>query len=122
MSYVCVIKHLNNSRMKKLELFNEEQQLVANLAKALSHPARVAILQYLASCDTCISGDISDHLPLSRTTVSQHLKELKEIGLIKGEVEGLKIKYCLNKEGIEMLDSNFNNLISNLKSNNIESC
>lgn len=108
--------------MKKLELFNEEQQLVANLAKALSHPARVAILQYLASCDTCISGDISDHLPLSRTTVSQHLKELKEIGLIKGEVEGLKIKYCLNKEGIEMLDSNFNNLISNLKSNNIESC
>ncbi|MDE5422652.1 metalloregulator ArsR/SmtB family transcription factor [Ancylomarina sp. DW003] len=108
--------------MKKLELFNEEQQLVANLAKALSHPARVAILQYLASCDTCISGDISDHLPLSRTTVSQHLKELKEIGLIKGEVEGLKIKYCLNKEGIEMLHSNFNNLISNLKSNNIESC
>lgn len=108
--------------MKKLELFNEEQQFVANLAKALSHPARVAILQYLASCDTCISGDISDHLPLSRTTVSQHLKELKEIGLIKGEVEGLKIKYCLNKEGIEMLDSNFNNLISNLKSNNIESC
>jgi len=108
--------------MKKLELFNEEQQLLANLAKALSHPARVAILQYLASCDTCISGDISDHLPLSRTTVSQHLKELKGIGLIKGEVEGLKMKYCLNKEGIKMLDSNFNKLITSLQENNIETC
>jgi DNA-binding transcriptional ArsR family regulator len=61
----------------------------------LSHPARLAILQYLAETKTCISGDISDYLPLSRSTVSQHLKDLKEFGLIKGEIDGLKINYCL---------------------------
>ncbi len=108
--------------MKKLELFNEHQQDIANLAKALSHPARIAILQYLASCNTCISGDISDHLPLSRTTVSQHLKELKAIGLIKGEVEGLKMRYCINREGIKSLDSTFNELLSSLDTDNVESC
>ncbi len=93
--------------MKKLELFEEEQQEIASLARALSHPARVAILQFLASTPTCISIDISDFLPLSRTTVSQYLKELKSVSLIKGEVEGLKIKYCLNKNRIENLKKIF---------------
>lgn len=93
--------------MKKLDLFEEGQQEIAALAKVLSHPARIAILQFLAATPTCISGDISDSLPLSRTTVSQHLKELKSAGLIKGEVEGLKIKYCLNKVGIEKLNQMF---------------
>ena len=97
--------------MKKLELFETEQQEIAAMAKALSHPARVAILQFLAATPTCISGDISDFLPLSRTTVSQHLKELKSIGLIKGDVEGLKIKYCLNEEGINKLKSLFGDFL-----------
>jgi len=97
--------------MKKLELFEIEQQEIAAMAKALSHPARVAILQFLAATSTCISGDISDFLPLSRTTVSQHLKELKSIGLIKGDVEGLKIKYCLNEEGISKLKSLFGDFL-----------
>jgi len=108
--------------MKKLDLFNEKQQELANLAKVLSHPARIAILQYLADCNTCISGDISDHLPLSRTTVSQHLKELKAIGLIKGEVEGLKMRYCLDKEAIQNLGSNFNNFFSSIQPQNEECC
>ena len=113
---------LNIENMKKLDLFNDQQQELANLAKALSHPARIAILQYIASCDTCISGDISDHLPLSRTTVSQHLKELKAIGLIKGEVEGLKMRYCLDRVAIESLGSTFNTFFGAIQPKNEECC
>ena len=92
MSYFYDIKH---KPMLKTEVFPTELQELAKFSKVLSHPARLAILQYLAGTKTCISGDISDHLPLSRSTVSQHLKELKELGLIHGEIDGLKINYCL---------------------------
>lgn len=112
----------NGELMKKLELFEENQQEIASLAKALSHPARIAILQFLASTPTCISGDISDYLPLSRTTVSQHLKELKSMGLIQGDVEGLKIKYCLNKEGIEKLKNAFGGLFEEITPSENKTC
>jgi ArsR family transcriptional regulator len=92
MSYFYDIKH---NCMLKTEVFTTELQELAKFSKVLSHPARLAILQYLTETKTCISGDISDYLPLSRSTVSQHLKELKEIGLIRGEIDGLKINYCL---------------------------
>ncbi|MEA4937127.1 hypothetical protein SDC9_80226 [bioreactor metagenome] len=81
--------------MRKPEVFDTELQTLASFAKVISHPARLAILKYLAETKTCISGDISDSLPLSRTTVSQHLKELRDAGLIHGEIDGLKINYCL---------------------------
>jgi DNA-binding transcriptional ArsR family regulator len=81
--------------MRKPEVFDAELQELAAFAKVISHPARLAILKYLAETKTCISGDISDTLPLSRTTVSQHLKELRDAGLIHGEIDGLKINYCL---------------------------
>lgn len=81
--------------MDKREIFSADLQELARFAKVISHPARLAILKFLADTRTCISGDISDQLPLSRTTVSQHLKALKNAGLIHGEVEGLKINYCL---------------------------
>jgi DNA-binding transcriptional ArsR family regulator len=93
MSYVCDIRNLV---MNKAEHFDESLQELAKFSKVLSHPARLAILKYLAEAKTCISGDISGYLPLGRTTVSQHLKELKDLGLIKGEIDGLKINYCLN--------------------------
>jgi ArsR family transcriptional regulator len=80
----------------KHELFDEALQEKANLFKALAHPARLQILQFLATTKNCISGDISEELPLSRTTVNQHLTELKEAGLIKGHIEGVRMKYCLN--------------------------
>lgn len=86
--------------MNKTEKFPESQKEIARYARAISHPARLAILQYLAKTRTCISGDISDNLPLSRSTVSQHLKELRDMGLIHGEIEGLKINYCLCSSGI----------------------
>ncbi len=81
--------------MNKSEKFDNNLQELARFAKAISHPARLAILQYLAETKSCISGDISEYLPLSRTTVSQHLKELRDMGLIHGEIDGLKKNYCL---------------------------
>jgi DNA-binding transcriptional ArsR family regulator len=81
--------------MIKTQPFNKKLQRLAEFSKVVSHPARLSILQYLAETKTCISGDISDYIPLSRSTVSQHLKELKEMGLIQGEIDGLKINYCL---------------------------
>jgi DNA-binding transcriptional ArsR family regulator len=92
MSYVYDIRYII---MNKSEKFDNNLQEIALFAKAISHPARLAILKYLAESKTCISGDISNYLPLSRTTVSQHLKELRDLGLIHGEIEGLKINYCL---------------------------
>lgn len=86
--------------MAKKELFNEELQSVSAYFKTLGHPARLAILQYLAETRVCMSGDISKELPLSRTTVGQHLKDLKDLGLIQGEVEGVKVNYCLHEPGI----------------------
>ncbi len=86
--------------VSKTELFDEVLQQKANLFKALSHPARLQILQFLATTQNCISGDISDELPLSRTTVNQHLKELKDAGLIKGHIEGVKMKYCLDAQKV----------------------
>jgi DNA-binding transcriptional ArsR family regulator len=87
--------------MNKAEKFDESLQELAKFAKVISHPARLEILKYLAKTKTCISGDISDYLPLSRTTVSQHLKALRDAGLIQGEIDGLKINYCLCPEEIE---------------------
>jgi DNA-binding transcriptional ArsR family regulator len=81
---------MNNSKK-----FDDSLQDLARFARVISHPARLAILQYLSETKTCISGDISDFIPLSRTTVSQHLKELRDLGLIHGEIEGLKINYCI---------------------------
>lgn len=98
MSYVCNIK---NNSMNKKENFDADLQKLAGFARVLSHPARLAILKYLAETQTCISGDISDSIPLSRSTVSQHLKELRDIGLIQGEIAGLKINYCLCMEEID---------------------
>ncbi|UOG73809.1 metalloregulator ArsR/SmtB family transcription factor [Hymenobacter tibetensis] len=91
----------------KTAVFTDEQQQLARVAKALAHPARVAIIQLLASKKTCISGDIAAELPLSRTTVSQHLQELKALGLIRGEIDGLTVCYCLNTELLRQVQQQF---------------
>lgn len=80
----------------KTELFDKELAEKAELFKALAHPARLQILQFLSQTQNCITGDISDELPLGRTTVNQHLKELKNAGLIQGHIDGVKTKYCLD--------------------------
>ena len=78
----------------KTDHFTEKQNQLAAIAKALGHPARVAIIEYLLSVDSCICGDIVNVLPLAQPTVSQHLKELKNAGIIKGNIEGNAICYC----------------------------
>ena len=75
-----------------------KQEQIARFAKAMGHPARIAILQFLAKQTTCYFGDIHEELPIAKATVSQHLKELKDAGLIQGEVETPKVKYCINQE------------------------
>jgi DNA-binding transcriptional ArsR family regulator len=78
--------------------FSAKENRLAKYAKALAHPARIAILQLLAGRQTCVCGDIVDELPLSQSTVSQHLKELKDAGLIKGEIEGTRVCYCIDEK------------------------
>lgn len=87
--------------MAKTELFDESLQQAAVYFKALSHPARLAIINYLVETGTCITGDITEELPLSRTTVSQHLQELKDCTLIQGTVDGVKVNYCINPVGLQ---------------------
>ncbi|MDJ1503445.1 metalloregulator ArsR/SmtB family transcription factor [Xanthocytophaga agilis] len=84
--------------LTKTESFTERQNKLASVFKALAHPARVAILQVLIEKNACICGDIVEELPLSQPTVSQHLKELKSVGLIKGEIEGTSVCYCINEQ------------------------
>ena len=106
--------------MNKSEKFDESLQELALFARAISHPARLAILQYLAETKTCISGDISEYLPLSRTTVSQHLKELRSLGLIHGEIDGLKVNYCLCSSTIDKYMLLFDNFFEPIKSVSVD--
>ncbi len=82
----------------KKEAFSSKQNRLADMAKALAHPARIAILEFLSKQNSCMCGDIVNELPLSQATVSQHLAELKRIGIIKGNIEGPKVCYCINKK------------------------
>ena len=82
----------------KTDLFSTEQNAMAHMAKVLGHPARIAILQYLVRSTTCINGDLVQELGLAQATISQHLRELKEIGFIQGTIEGVSVCYCINPE------------------------
>ena len=89
--------------ISKTEVFSLKQNQISHLAKALGHPARIAILEVLMKKEDCICGDIVDELPLAQPTVSQHLKELKNAGLIKGSIEGNTVCYCVDQKGIRKL-------------------
>ncbi len=96
----------------KTEYFTDQQNQLATLAKALAHPARIAILDYLLKVDACICGDIVNELPLAQPTISQHLKELKNAGFIKGSVEGNAICYCINEKALEVLQNYFATILA----------
>ena len=99
----------------KTDSFSNNQNELAMLFKALSHPARVAIIEYLLSVDTCICGDIVNELPLAQPTVSQHLKELKNAGIIKGSVDGTSICYCINEATLKKFELYFSAITTQLK-------
>lgn len=106
----------------KTEHFTDKQNTIAVLLKALGHPARVAIIEYLMKVDSCICGDIVNELPLAQPTVSQHLKELKTAGLIKGSIEGNTICYCVDEKAIEKLQSYFMKASGKLEKNKNKCC
>ena len=99
----------------KSDSFSVEHNEISSLFKALSHPARIAIVEYLLSVDSCICGDIVNELPLAQPTISQHLKELKNANIIKGNIEGTAICYCINPEIIQKIERHFNIISSKLK-------
>ena len=94
----------------KSDLFTAEQNQLAAMAKALAHPARIAIMEHLIKKGTCVCGDIVEELPLSQSTVSQHLKELKKAGLIRGSIEGTFTCYCVDTSCCTELKFAFNRL------------
>lgn len=106
----------------KTDLFTDEQNEVASILKAMAHPARIAIIEYLIKVDACICGDIVNELTLAQPTVSQHLKELKTAGLIKGTIEGKAICYCVDKGAIVKIQNYFSGVTVKLEDREKRCC
>jgi len=99
----------------KTDLFTDSQNEISQVAKALAHPARVAIIDYLLKSNACINGDLVEELGLAQATISQHLKELKSIGIIQGTIEGVSVSYCINPVRWEEVKGLFNSLFDQYK-------
>ena len=121
LSYIYDIR-FNTMAYSKSNKFDSKKIALAKLNKALGHPARIAILEIIANKKTCICGQIVDVIPLAQSTISQHLKELKECGLIKGVIEGPKTCYCLDQKNIEEFERLLGSLFKNLKKNKFKKC
>ncbi len=106
----------------KTDAFSQTEQDLAAFAKALAHPARIAILKILANQNECICGKIVDGLPLAQSTISQHLKELKKAGLVDGTIDGPKSCYCINWPAFEKFNAEFSGLFTQLKKQKEDSC
>ena len=121
--FIVILQYKNITMgASKTEQFTDQQNELAILAKALGHPARIAIIEYLLKVDTCICGDIVNELPLAQPTVSQHLKELKNAGLIKGNFEGATICYCIDEVGFEKIKGFFQDVEKHLEKNKNQCC
>jgi DNA-binding transcriptional ArsR family regulator len=108
--------------ISKTDYFSEAQNALATLAKAFGHPARVAIIEHLLKVKSCICGDLVNELPLAQPTISQHLKELKNAGFIKGSIEGNSICYCIDEQAIAKLQNYFANLAAQVAAQNNQCC
>lgn len=105
--------------LTKSEIFTEEQNKIASIAKVLGHPARIAILEFLIKLESCVCGDLVKEIGLAQPTISQHLKELKKVGIIKGTIEGTSVCYCIDDENWEQIK----NLLGQfLNKNSTRSC
>ena len=98
--------------MKKEDVISEDQKTIARFAKAMGHPIRLYVLELLSKQSCCYSGDLTEVLPIAKSTLSQHLKELKDVGLIQGEIEAPKVKYCLNQENWKLAQGLFNKFLN----------
>lgn len=108
--------------MEEKKEYTVTQEQLARFAKALGHPARIAIMHFLAKQTTCYFGDIHEELPIAKATVSQHLKELKDAGLIQGEVETPKVKYCINRKNWELARRLFNDFFNQCVCQSVTCC
>ena len=108
--------------MENKKEYTDHQERLARFAKALGHPARVAILNFLVKQSSCYFGDIHEELPIAKATVSQHLAELKDAGLIQGTIEGPKVKYCINRDNWKIAKGLFESLFSSCCENNADGC
>ncbi len=104
------------------DLFSDAQNDIATAAKALGHPARVAILQYLLKANACINGDLVQELGLAQATISQHLRELKDVGIIQGTIEGARVSYCINPARWEEVKGQFNQMFNQLQAPKADDC
>lgn len=98
--------------LTKSEIFTDQQNKIAKVAKVLGHPARIAILEYLFKAESCICGDLVNEIGLAQPTISQHLKELKNIQLIKGTIEGTSVCYCIDKENLQDIQQTLSEFLS----------
>lgn len=108
--------------MNKAKEFTKEELQLAGYLKALAHPARLSIMKQLARTNTCFCGEIVEVLPLSQSTVSQHLKELKEAGLVKGEIEGTKVCYCIDDIAWNKAKASIQEFLNTYNNNSIKCC
>jgi ArsR family transcriptional regulator, arsenate/arsenite/antimonite-responsive transcriptional repressor len=122
MFIVILQYYINDMGATKTEHYTNQQNQLATLAKALAHPARIAIIDYLLKVDTCICGDIVNELPLAQPTISQHLKELKNAGIIKGNVEGNAICYCIDEKSFHILEKYFANISNKIEEKRTNCC
>ena len=103
--------------LTKTQIFTDKQNDLAQFFKVLGHPARIAILEHVASQDACICNDLVEEIGLAQATISQHLKELKSIGLLKGDIEGKRMCYCINVERWNNIQEELNRFFNTTKSN-----
>ena len=119
---IVYLRYKLKMAVNKREEFTQKEQGLANFAKSISHPARIAILKLLAERNECICGEIVEVLPLAQSTVSQHLKELRNAGLIEGVVDGPRSCYCINWKAFDRFKLDFDSLFTALKIKNEKSC
>lgn len=108
--------------LTKSDLFTKEQNELASMAKVLAHPARIAIIQHLVKANSCINGTLVQELGLAQATISQHLKELKSVGIIQGTIEGVSMSYCINQDKWKEIQELFANLFESLNTNRSVDC
>lgn len=106
---------IDNMGITKTDIFNDEQNKLALQLKAIAHPARIAILQHIIKANACICGDLVDELGLAQATISQHLKELKNAGLIQGTIEGVSVCYCIEPKAWNNLQKEINTMFASYK-------
>ena len=106
----------------KTDLFTQQQNDMAMMARAIAHPARIAILQYLVKKNACVCGDLVEELGLAQATTSQHLKELKNAGIIQGNIEGVSVCYCINPSVWNQYQTLFNSFFTEVKLNGANCC